>query len=70
MTWIRTVVECRERSRDILEVETTKYANRLHLGGERKEIKGNLPNYGLSNQVGGILPTKTGIEGRNRFSGQ
>lgn len=54
-------MEYRERSRDILKVETTRYANRLHLGGERKEIKGNSSNYGLSNQVGGILLTKTGI---------
>lgn len=49
MAWIRRVVEHTERSGAILEVETTRYANRLHLGGERKEIKGNLSSYGLIN---------------------
>lgn len=34
MAWIKIAVEHTERSGDILEVETTRYANRLHLGGK------------------------------------
>lgn len=47
MAWIRIVVMHTERSGAILEVETIRYANRLHLGGERKEIKDNFSSYGL-----------------------
>lgn len=49
MGWIRIVVKHTERSGAVLEVETTRYANRLHLVGERKEIKDNLSSYGLIN---------------------
>ena len=48
-----------EGSRDTLEVETIRYAKGLHLGDERKKIKGNLLSNGLSKQVDGILLKRT-----------
>lgn len=41
-----------------MEEETIGYANRLHLRGERKEIKGSSSNHNL---VDGILLTKTEV---------